>query len=51
LGGTVKDVTNLSPVNQIAAMEDRKPGKILEGRSDQIVVITDPADGGVRITT
>jgi hypothetical protein len=39
------------PVDQVAAMENWQPGVILECRGDQIIVVTNPANGRVRITT
>ena len=40
-----------APLLQIATLPDRKPGKIFIAAGDDVVVVTRPADGRVRIET
>jgi hypothetical protein len=51
LGGTVKDMSDLPPVNQVTAMEDRESGKIFECGGNEIIILVNPANGRVRITS
>jgi hypothetical protein len=44
-------VTDLAPIDQIAAVEDGYAGKILERTGHQVVVILVAADAGVGIET
>ncbi|MNC64474.1 hypothetical protein D3C75_1146810 [compost metagenome] len=36
-------------MDKILAVKDRDAGKILKGGCDQVVVIPNPADGGIRV--
>src|SRR6266705_7064670 len=44
-------MTNLSPVDQIAAMKDGNARKIFKATRHQIVILLDTADTGIRIET
>jgi hypothetical protein len=44
-------MADLMPVDQVAAVKDRQPGKIFERRSDEIKIIPNPADGWIRVET
>ena len=49
LRGTVNDVADLRPVDQVLGMPDGNAGKVVEGGVDQIVIVADAADGGIGI--
>ena len=40
-------MTNLLPVDQIAAVKDRHTGEVFERTGDEVVVPANPADAGV----
>lgn len=46
---TVHGMSNLLPVDQVGAFEDRKPGKLGEGRIGHVKFIACSADSEVRI--
>ena len=45
----LQHMADAPPVGQIPAVVDGNPGKIAEGGGHQIVVLSHPADGGVRV--
>ena len=47
MGGTVEDVTNLSPVDQVTAVKDRKSGKVFKGGGDEVIVFEPAYDSYV----
>ena len=49
LPGPVDDVADLLPAHEIATVEDRQAGHVLEGRAGQVVVLADPADRRVGV--
>src|SRR5436853_4259270 len=51
LACSCQTMTNLSPVDQIAAVENGNTWKIFKATGDQVVVLSNPADTGVRIET
>jgi hypothetical protein len=51
LGGAVEDMSNLIPVDQVSAVEDRQSRKIFECGGNEIIVLVNPANGRVRITS
>ena len=46
---TVEHITDLLPVDKIAAVEDRHTRKINKAGCDQVKVLTHAADGRIRI--
>jgi hypothetical protein len=51
LAGAGEAVTNLLPVNQIAAVEDRHAREILERTGDEVIILFDAADARIRVKT
>src|SRR3546814_5588272 len=51
LAWAVDGVTDLAPVDQVAAVIDRQAGKPAEGRIDQIIVVADTSDRWVGLET
>jgi len=49
LFGTMDDVADLLPVDQVSTVKDGNTGEIFECRSNQVVVIADSADTRVRM--
>jgi hypothetical protein len=49
LGGAIKDVADLGPVDEVFAVEDGYAGEIPEGGVDEIVIVADAADAGIGI--
>ena len=49
LAGSCQAMTNLLPVDQILAVENGNAWKILKATGDQIVVLSNPTDTGIRI--
>ena len=45
----IEHVADELPRDEVAAVEDRHPGQVLERRVDQVVVVADPADRRVRV--
>jgi hypothetical protein len=43
----IQDVPDLRPRDQVAAMEDRHGGEVLEGRDSDVVVLAHAADGRI----
>jgi len=44
-------MSDLMPMDQVTTVEDRETGEIFEGRGEEIIIIIDPANGRVGITT
>ena len=44
-------MTDLIPVDQVAAVKDRQSRKIFKGRGDQIIIFANPANGRIGVTT
>jgi len=49
LGGTVQGVADLPPMDQVAAVMDRQPREVGEGRVHEVEVFPDPADGWIGV--
>src|SRR5947209_6685936 len=49
LACSCQTMTNLSPVDQILTVKNGNARKILKATGDQVVVLSNPADAGIRI--